>query len=244
MQKFGANLFINSTYVKFYGTTLQTRMAVIKTDDNQLLIYSPIFITDAIKQSLADMGKVSWIIAPNKIHNQAVADYIAEYPDALIYGAPGLKERCPDLKVDHVLQGYQANFLDKDIDMITTAGNCFFSEILLLHKPSKTLIVADFIENMTKSTSSMLWFFKLFGVREKPMSSPEFRLYTNDAQKAQEALEIVDSWDFQQIFLCHGELITENAGGIFNRVCEKFLDKVEHRSNLSKGLFTQISKLQ
>ncbi|TLU66295.1 DUF4336 domain-containing protein [Thalassotalea litorea] len=244
VKQFGENLFISSTFVKFYGATLQTRMAVIKADNNQLLIYSPIFLTDQIKQSLADLGTVTWIIAPNKIHNQGLADYIEAFPDAKIFAAPGLKERCPQLKVDNVLHGYQANFLSPDIDMITTQGNSFFSEVLLLHKPSKTLIVADFIENMTKTTTSMLWLFKLFGVREKPMSSPEFRMYTTNAQQAQEALEIVDSWDFQQIFLCHGELITTNAGGVFNRVCEKFLEQIERRSELTKGLYSQLSKLQ
>ncbi|TKB43348.1 hypothetical protein [Thalassotalea mangrovi] len=219
-------------------------MAIIKTGDSQLLIYSPVFLTDSVRQSLADLGTVSWIVAPNKLHNQAVMDYIKEYPDAEVYAAPGLKERCPDIGIDKVLQGYQANFLTPDIDMITTDGNCFFSEVMLLHKPSKTLIVADFIENMTKSTSSMLWFFKLFGVREKPMSSPEFRLYTTDSQKAQEVLELVDSWDFEKIFLCHGDLITANAAGVFNRVCEKFLDQIEHRSQMSKRILAQLSKLQ
>ncbi|WP_394173392.1 DUF4336 domain-containing protein [Thalassotalea litorea] len=244
MQKFGDNLFISSAFVTFYGTTLQTRMAVVKAENNQLLIYSPIFLNDAIKQSLADIGKVTWIVAPNKIHNQALAEYIEAYPEAKIYAAPGLKERCPDIRVDEVVQGYQPNFLSHDIDMITTAGNCFFTEILLLHKPSKTLIVADYIENMSKSTTSKLWLFKLFGVREKPMSSPEFRMYTTDAGKAQEVLEVVDSWDFQQIFLCHGELITSNAGGVFNRVSEKFLEKIEHRSELSKSLYRRLSQIQ
>ena len=171
--------------VNFYGASLQTRMAVIKLTDESLLIYSPISLNTDIQRQLAQLGSVSCVISPNKIHNQALEDYETFYPEAKIFASPGLLERKPNIKYARVLNDEPEKEWKEDIDQVLTKGNVFFSEAIFYHKLSKTLLVCDFVENINKSTSSKMAFFKLFGAKEKPMASPEFRLYTtNEGRKA------------------------------------------------------------
>jgi len=244
MHEMAENIFTSETRVKFYGSSIQTRMAVIKLEDGSLFVYSPIFLNTEIKNELDDLGEIKYVISPNKIHNQALSDYVTNYPDSWIYASPGLPERRSDITYKAILTDTPEKDWEKDFDQVLTKGNVFFSEALFYHKPSKTLLVCDFIENMNKTTASNPMLFRLFGVKKKPMASPEFRLYTTDEKAARLALEKARAWDFERIFLCHGSCIENNAKDIFNQVCDEFLEGVRKKSTLSQKFTTFISKYQ
>lgn len=244
MQEIANNIFTSETMVKFSGVTIQTRMAVVRLKGNALFIYSPIFLSSEIKNELDAIGEVKYIISPNKIHNQALSDYVSSYPNAAVYASPGLPERRPDINYKTVLQNTPEKEWEEELDQVLTKGNVFFSEALFYHKASKTLLVCDFVENMDKTTTSSRILFKLFGVKEKPMASPEFRLYTMEAEAARLALDKVRAWNFERIFLCHGACIEDNANEIFETVCDEFLAAVKNKSALSRMFCTFISKYQ
>ena len=82
MIEYVENLFIAESQVKFYGVPLQTRMAVVRLSGDRLFVYSPVYLSDQLRAELADLGEVAYVVAPNKIHNLAVADYMDRYPDA------------------------------------------------------------------------------------------------------------------------------------------------------------------
>ena len=184
------------------------------------------------------------MVAPNKIHNQALHEYATYYPNAKIFASPGLPERKPDINFEAVLKDEPEQEWKNDIEQTLTKGNVFFSEAIFYHKASKTLLVCDFVENMNKSTSSMMLLFKLFGVKEKPMASPEFRIYTTNEIDARETLEKVQAWDFERIFLCHGDIIVHDAKTIFSSVCSEYLDGVKKMRWLSKKVAAIAAKLQ
>jgi hypothetical protein len=244
MIRLSANIYVSDARVNFYGASIQTRMAVIKLSDGSLLVYSPISLTADVKKQLAELGSISCVVAPNKIHNQSLDDYAAEYPNAKIFASPGLPERKPNIHYAGVLKDEPEQEWERDIEQVLTKGNVFFSEVILYHKSSKTLLVCDFVENLNKSTSSMMPLFKLFGVKEKPMASPEFRMYTTNEEQARQALEKVQAWDFERIFLCHGDIIEHDAKGIFKSVCSEYLDGVQRKGWILKKLSTFAAKYQ
>jgi hypothetical protein len=242
--KLAHNIYTSDARVGFFGVTIQTRMAVVILPGKSLLLYSPVFLTEELSEALDHLGAVKYLVAPNKIHNQALDSYAIRYPRAEIYASPGLKERRPDLEFSGVLTDDPEAGWAGELDQVMTRGNVFFSEVLLYHRSSRTLMVCDLVENMTPETSSSMTLFKLFGVRQRPMASPEFRMYTTSAQEARRSLEIAQSWDFKRIFLCHGDIIERDAKAIFNSVCAEFLAGVSRKSLLSKKLSGLISRLQ
>lgn len=244
MIKLSNNIYTLEARVNFYGASLQTRMAVIKLSDESLLIYSPVSLTPDIKRQLDELGPVSCVVAPNKIHNQALNDYAAHYPGTKIFAAPGLPERKPDIDYAGVLTDEPEPEWKDDIDQVLTKGNVFFSEAIFYHKLSKTLLVCDLVENFNKSTTSMTAIFRLFGVKQRPMVSPEFRMYTANGDKARRALETVQAWDFERIFLCHGDIIDCDAKAVFNGVCSEYLDGVEAKGWVSNKLSKIFAKYQ
>jgi hypothetical protein len=221
-------------------------MAVVRLPDG-LLLYSPLAPTEELRTELASLGPVAWLVSPNKIHNQTLAACRAAWPDAELVAPPGLRERRPDLEFDRVLGvGPPPPGWAGELDVALTGGNVFFSEALLLHRSSRTLLTGDLVENIGPGTASAMAraAARIFGVRPRPMPSPEFRYYTHDAAAAADALAPVLGWRFERIFLCHGDLIEAEAPAVFRSVSEELLTVARGRGAPARAFFRTMARWQ
>lgn len=246
MYEFAQDLYVEESLIRFYGFRLQTRMAVIPLPQSRLLLYSPVGLTRQLRSELERLGEVAYILSPNKIHNQTLPAYADAYPSAEIHASPGLIDRCPDLPITGTLGDEAPPAWRDQIDQALTAGNVFFSEVVLLHRPSRTLLVGDLVENFDESTASVFGRAgaRLFGVGRQPIGSPEFRLYTHDAQAAAQAFARIARWDFDRIFLCHGSLISEEAKQVFQLVTDGIVRSARRRSRASRWLLRRLATVQ
>jgi hypothetical protein len=246
LRLFADDLYVHEGNLRFYGFRLQTRMAVIRLSGHRLLVYSPTALSDRLAHDLSALGRVAYLVAPNKIHNRALADWGGRYPDAALYAPSGLRERRPDLSVLAVLGDEAPTVWGEEVELTVTAGNVFFSEALLYHRRSRTLLVGDLIENLDRSTASPLGLAvaRLFGVGPGPSPSPEFRLYTDDADAATGPFARAVAWDPQRIFLCHGRPITDDAGAVLRAVTTTILRGAHRRPAAVRWLLRRVAALQ
>ena len=246
MYELAPDLFVEDSWVRFYGVHLSTRMAVVRLSGDRLFVYSPTFLTPDLKHDLEELGQISYVISPNKIHNQTLVRFLAAFPAAVFCAPPGLALRRPDLRCEDRLTDRPDPEWSDELDQALTQGNVFFSEALFLHRASRTLMVGDLVENLDRHTvaSFALVLGRIFGVRKGPAPSPEFRLYTFEADEAERAFERPRSWDFDRIFLCHGGLIEEDAGAIFDAVCEEILRVARERNPLALRVLRWLSTVQ
>lgn len=84
--------------VTVLGFHYSTRMAVIKLSDGGLFIWSPIALTDNLKNAVDDIGTVQHIVAPNSLHHLFIGDWAKAYPKARLYAPPGLREKHKDIE--------------------------------------------------------------------------------------------------------------------------------------------------
>ena len=61
--------------MKIFKLPFQTRMTVIKLNDGKLWIHSPIAPNEELFTELDALGKVAYLISPNKIHYAYIADW-------------------------------------------------------------------------------------------------------------------------------------------------------------------------
>jgi len=178
MDEFANDLFVAESSVRFYGFRIQTRMAAVRLDGGRLFLYSPVSLTQHLRDELARLGEVAFIVSPNKIHNLTLAQYREAFPAAKLLVPPGLPERRPDLRVDGVLSEQALESCSPELEHILTGGSVFFSEALFFHRPSRTLLVGDFVEKIGPGIVSPAAraAARLFGVRQQAMASPEFSL--------------------------------------------------------------------
>jgi len=244
MIEFAENIFIAESQVKFYGVPLQTRMAVVRLPGERMFVYSPVYLSDHVRQAVDELGTVAYVVAPNKIHNLALAQWMDAYPNARIYAPPGLPERRPDLHFDEMLTPQPVAAWVDELDHVLTGGNVFFSEALFFHRATGTVMVADFVENADKETAPTyaLILSRPFGVLRRPTASPEFKMFTHDAGALVASLAPARAWPIQRLFLCHGKLIIEDAQTTFNQVADELVALARKRSALFRRLTKKMAE--
>ncbi|MEX0351013.1 MAG: DUF4336 domain-containing protein [Paracoccaceae bacterium] len=243
----GDGLHYAEAEVSFYGCGIQTRMSVVELPDGGLLVISPLVLTDELRRELDGLGPVNHVAAPNKIHNQGLPSFSAAYPAAQIWAAPGLSDRCPEIAFAGTLDDETHADWATVLNQALTQGNIFFSEAVFLHMASRTLIVADLVENLVDETvksGAARHLAKTFHIFGRPLPSPEFRMYTTDAEAAKLSLDHINSWEFDRILMAHGEIITENAHSVLSDVRDFLVSEVTTRSAHRAALYRFLAARQ
>ena len=70
-----------------------TRMTIVRLADSGLFLHSPVRLDQSLRRALDELGQVRVIVAPSRVHHLFVGDYVAAYPQAKSYAAPGEPER-------------------------------------------------------------------------------------------------------------------------------------------------------
>lgn len=175
---------------------LPTRMIVVKLEDGSLWINSPVAMPAETIEHIRGMGPVKYLVAPTSLHAWRLAPWHAMFPQAQLVG-PG--DSPPRAWAD-------------DLDQVIFRGNAFIEEAEFLHKPSRTLIVTDFIQNYRPIDGDVFgnvtkW---LGGVLNGGVPL-DIRLSFTDKKLARECLEKLLSWDFDKLILAHGLCVERNA---------------------------------
>jgi hypothetical protein len=198
--------------VSFYGFPFPTRATIVRLANGDLWVHSPGELNDKLKAEIASLGVVKHLIAPNKLHHLFIEAWIAEYPHALKYAAPGLSQKRKDIKFDIELAA--ATTVDWSGEILQTIfrGSPAMEEAVFFHPPSKTLILTDLIENFDPNTLS--WWQRTLasfaGILNPEGKMPiDWRLsfLLGSKNKARESLNEILAWKPDNIILSHGKCI-------------------------------------
>lgn len=75
------------------GVYFPLRTTIVGLDSGDLWVHSPGPATKSTFEHIREIGDVRYIVAPNLFHHLFVADFAAAFPEAQIWGAPGLSEK-------------------------------------------------------------------------------------------------------------------------------------------------------
>ena len=188
-----------------------TRMSIIRIG-RELFIHSPTPLTAGLKAEIAAIGEPAWIIGPNRIHYWWIPEWCEAYPDAAAYLAPRIMEQAGD-RLDQVV--YRCRSLDNRsgypwdgaIDTLPVQGS-YMSEIVFFHRPSRTLVLTDMIENFEPQKLGLFarvltW---LGGAQHPDGKMPrDMRLtYRARAAELRVAIDTMIGWNPARIILAHG----------------------------------------
>ena len=134
------------------GLKLPVRMTVIRLTNGDLLLHSPIRYSACLAEAVEALGRVRHLVAPNIAHWMFLADWQHAYPDATTWAAPGLRDRAQvrasDVRIDAELgEAAPAPWADT-IDQGIVSGAAGFNEVWFFHRPTRTLVLVDLIENL------------------------------------------------------------------------------------------------
>lgn len=201
----------------WFEAPFPTRATVIRVGQADLFIHSPTPLAPQLREQLERIGKPRWIIGPNPLHYWWIPDWRAAYPDAVIYLAPGVAERSGG-RLDfesRPLDRRSGYPWDDDIATIAIAGG-YMTEVEFFHRPSRTLVLTDLIENFESAklaSLAMRFLTWAGGVRDPDGSMPrDMRLsFARNRPELKAAVERMIEWDPERIILAHGRWYEGNA---------------------------------
>lgn len=98
---FGENIWIaDGPIVESAGFAYPTRMAIIRLDDGDLFLWSPIALTPELRAAVDALGETRLLVTPTRMHHVALPAWRAAYPDATLYAAPGSRTRAKHIAFD------------------------------------------------------------------------------------------------------------------------------------------------
>ena len=74
------------------------RMGIVRMGDGESLwVHSPTALDGATRLAVTSLGRVAHVVSPNYEHVKYAAQWKEAFPDAVLYGCPGLKDRMPNV---------------------------------------------------------------------------------------------------------------------------------------------------
>lgn len=223
-------IWIQEYPVRYSGIDLFGRMAIIRLETGELIVHDPCEIDTAAKQEIDALGEVKYILAPGSYHHLFVPDFQAQYPAAETFLCPGLERKRPDIRFDWILGNRPDPRWGGVLEQVVIQGPKLIWEVPFFHKPSKTLILVDLLENIGDDFSHpvglqlKLWWKLVFRMWNNPKAAPEYQIAWGRKDIVRRGLERVLSWKPERIILAHGELIERDAVRVMRSAWAKVLE--------------------
>lgn len=201
----------------FFGAQLGARMVVVRADGGgDLLVYSPIALEAGLRRQVEALGRVRWLVAPNSLHHLFVGAWLAAFPEAEAWAAPGLPARRPDLRWAGVLASDEQEVpWDRSIvDHRVLGGHPLVVDVAMCHRPSGTLLVCDMIQNVghrPETGAVVAWALGLVGMAARPALPVDISLTLADPEALRRGVRGVLGWDFERVIMAHGRLVERDA---------------------------------
>ncbi|KAK5048196.1 hypothetical protein LTR84_005866 [Exophiala bonariae] len=224
------------------------RTTIVKLLSGSLAVFSPIRLTEKVKQKIRSLGRVLFITVLNLEHHLFLSDWANEYTDAIIIGMEGLSEKRSErkdietIKFTHVIsttnetKGVHAAFdAEFEYEFMAASRN---KDVVFHHKPSATLIQADILFNLpaleqyslvSKTDSGILTrIFNKVLTTKGSLLGQKIILWYSVAQNKEDfakSTTIIGEWAFDRMIPCHGDVIETGARSIFRSATDWFTVK-------------------
>lgn len=190
---------------RYLGLQVGARMTALETSAG-LLLHSPLDLgpQDRGPDGLGALGAPTWVVAPNLLHHLYVGRWMQEGVPG--WAAPGLPEKRPDLRFAGVLDGERQPF-GPDIAVFSLRCFSMTNEVVLLHRPSRTLVVTDLVFHFSQrapwlTRAAMTCLGGYPGCRMTLLERVGF-----DRARARVEIAALLALDFDRLIMAHGEII-------------------------------------
>jgi hypothetical protein len=198
-----------------------TRMTVLRLG-GELLVHSPTALLGQLQAQVAELGQVRWIVAPNRQHYSWIADWHAAFPAAEVYLAAGIAQRAR-LDFPHQLLPRLGGYpWDGAVETMALANSAVV-EVEFFHRPSRTLVLTDLIQNVKPALPPPSGLARLLS-RSRParvwagsMSDEMRQRFSAHQPQLREAVETMIGWNPERIVIAHGGWVASDGAAALRR---------------------------
>lgn len=201
------NLWVAEQSLRYLGIEVGSRMTVLRLGDGGLWVHSPLRLTPRVREAVDALGPVRWLVAPNCFHHLSIGDWMAAYPQARAYAAPGLPEKRKDLRFHAVLDGPVPEWAGQ-VEVLPWRGAILLGEVVFFHHPSRTLVLTDTLHNVgTQAPRLTRFVYRMLGGYGRPGTWLVDRLINRDRAAARSTVDTLLAWEPERLVLAHGHVV-------------------------------------
>lgn len=252
---------LSCPFLRFGHIKVGGRGTLVKLANDSLAVFSPVAFTPSVKAAISEHlggASVAYLVALDQEHHIFLEQWHKEYPQAKVVmpeTLPGLREKQSYFKIpeeNSILmkkgkagENYSVDSTfdsEFDVEYVDAHPN---KEIVVNHKPTRTLIEADLLFNLpateqyskTGQSASSGFLTKLFislnGTHGSAIWQKRLIWYgisSGNRKGYSASVAKIDKWDFDRIIPCHGDIIETGGKGIFEKVMEWQLKEAKKSS--------------
>ncbi|MGK7926911.1 MAG: DUF4336 domain-containing protein [Spirulina sp.] len=226
------NIWVAEKPFKFLGLEVGTRMTIIRLDNGDLIVISPIAKDDLLIREIDNLGKVMWLISPNLYHHLFLSEFQEIYPDAQLLAVPGLEKKRPDLAIAKILTSDESTF-ENELEYLFLEGfkvldfttPSILNECVFFHRQSQSLILTDtaFYFDDTFPLKTRLVARVIRSYKQLSPSLLE-KFATDEKERVKASIQKILNWDFKRAIVAHGNIIENEAKQKLKQGYEWFLN--------------------
>lgn len=192
-------------------TTFRRRMTILSDSENRLLIHNPFTLLEQDYRKIQSLGKVTWIVAPNRFHCSEVGGFLEAFPEAELHcslaAVPALKKgKTPKLILPMSFPRIA------EIQALEIKGTRGLGEIVFYHSLSRTLVVTDLVfHGLVGKNRLEKAFFRANGLDAFGPSKVFRYLFTKDEAAVVDSVVEILRWDFDQVVMNHGSIVSSHG---------------------------------
>ena len=209
MKHLAANLWFLQYELSVLGADIHRNVSVLRLASGDLVIHSTGPFTAQDAADIRAEGKPRWLMDVMMRHDTFAKQGRAAFPEATYLAPEGFSEAV----------GFPAEPLvnqpdwNGEVEVLPLAGVPSMKEHVVLHRPSRTLIVADLFFDFGPDASAWTKFVMLLAVgpHHDPGVPRPLRMAVKDKEAFQGSLATMMSWDFDRLIPGHGDVIESGA---------------------------------
>ncbi|MDF2972150.1 MAG: hypothetical protein K0R61_2600 [Microvirga sp.] len=194
------------------GLSLPVRMTVIRLSNGDVWLHSPTRYNAELRREIETLGPIRHLVAPSIAHWTHLKGWQGGCPAAKTSAAPNLRTRPQvrkaGIRLDRDLTGSPPDDWGGEIEHIVIPGGAGFREVAFFHRPTRTLILTDLIQNLEPEKLSLgtRLFARLTGVDAPNGKAPAYlRFVVRLRQKeAKQAVSQLIAWNPERVVFSHG----------------------------------------
>ncbi|WP_295765854.1 DUF4336 domain-containing protein [Undibacterium sp.] len=204
------NLWHLEHHFSLRGVPYSSRMTVVRLNDGRLCLHSPVPISRAVEEHLRQLGVVSFILAPSKKHHRFVAECAALFPEAAVFGAPGLMQKREDIAGLQEIPSTSNPAWWPELECFLFNGIPSMNEMVWFHRASATLILSDLCQWWRGELPFLArCYASLNGVRKQMAVPNTVQMSIHDHFAARLSAERILQWPYRRVITAHN-VILEN----------------------------------
>jgi hypothetical protein len=218
LEQLGADIWHAQRGLKVAGVGMTSRMTIVRLADGGLWLHSPILIEETLRTQLDALGPVKYIVAPNMVHHLFAKKCLAMYPQARLFGAPGLAEKRPDIAAMTTLPPQAPPEWQGQIDQVFIAGMPRVNETAFFHPASGSVIFTDVCQRWQRPQNAIgAMYAWLTGVSRQLAVPRTVRLLVKDKAAMRASVQQILAWPIQRVVVAHDSVVENDAHGALTK---------------------------